>query len=113
MNCSIRDTRPPSSAVCPTRMRAHAFATRLLQACAADFALWHLVTQAERQLPATGDAAASAAPRRSRGSGGLDGLVDDEAEPSRVGVLLVARHEVVLRARRLQGDQQPHLVAAH
>ncbi len=42
-----------------------------------------------------------------------DGLMNDEAEPSRVGVAVVAGHEEILRTRRLQGDQQPRLVAAH
>src|SRR4051794_18971667 len=43
----------------------------------------------------------------------LGGVADDEAEPGRVGVALIARHEEVLRARRRQGDQQARLIAVH
>src|SRR3954453_18517129 len=43
----------------------------------------------------------------------LGGVVDDEAEPSRVGVALIARHEEVLHARGLKRDQESRFVATH
>jgi hypothetical protein len=42
-----------------------------------------------------------------------DGIVDDHTEPRGVGVGVVARHEEVLRSRRLDADEESHLLATH
>src|ERR671919_2811414 len=41
------------------------------------------------------------------------GILDNETEPRWVGVGVVARHEEVLRARRLERDQEPCVLATH
>src|SRR3954453_21392335 len=41
------------------------------------------------------------------------GILDDETELRRVVVGVVARHEEVLRARRLERDQEPRFLATH
>ena len=41
------------------------------------------------------------------------GILDDQTVPRGVGVGVVARHEEVLRARRLKRDQEPRFLATH